>query len=1070
MPFDTGGPRKQETECRPWPWDKPAQSTAEALFAEFREVWGDLPSLAAAESKARDLELAQDGHRQRKGMEEDMLAAYRNATIREGAPPQAALCLSGGGIRSAAFALGVMQGLARKGLLTKFHYLSTVSGGGYIGGWLSRWCKDELEAAKKRAADAQLLPAAARIAAARAAEPVEVMRGIERELARSDTREPAPIRRLREVTNFLTPEVGASSVDTWTGAVLYLRNVLLNWAVFLPALMLLALVPNLFARGMDVMEGAASGAPLTVSVLLLAFAVAALFGGLYWACRYLPSHRLGGPAWMPPRGTARDRKGAAHGPVVLGGLGWAFGLALALGAVSGFDWWGAALLEAFESIGWIARLSEWCEPLGLLPPAVYSPLVPPTGPHRAGTVLVAGADPRMAVAIGVGTLACAVSLAAYGAALLSAWNEDRKAFVSANIGYWACASVFGGALLAAGCVVLWRLRPEWQFDVLTAVGPLWVVAACLAQSSLYAGIRLPRPSGDDDREWIARVSAVCLQVAVAWGLVAAACLLLPRFLWDHYGDWSWSSGAVATASALFSAFGGASRWSAAKKVMTLRGTALNVALAVAAVIAIAVLLAALSRAQVDFLIAHFSGDGGGVHWQDTLFDPLVVWAVLLLIVVGLVSSKVGVNRFSLHGVYRNRLARAFLGSAHDGRQPHPFTGFDSGDNPCMWELATGHGKPRPAGETPRRVLFPVVNVALNLTKSTRLAWQERKAMSFTITPLACGSAELHPDTPTYRLNPAQWRDPCKLRLGAYVPSRLYGGPEVRDESYRFLNPMRPPEGRPPFTGSPPGITLATAMTISGAAASPNMGYHSTKATAFLMTLFNVRLGAWLGNPAHPEPELWQRHEPRYGFAPMFRELTGQADERGAYVYLSDGGHFDNLGIYEMVRRRCRFIVVSDAGCDSKCSFEDLGGTVRKCLIDQNVDIRFAAMHIAARSKVGKDTVAFAIGRITYPEGGPEGTILYIKPTYLEKLPVDVRAYGEANADFPHETTGDQWFSESQFESYRRLGLHIMSQLGGDMHYDDLAGFFNSIQLSTNGKAAWPFGVPGKLKIEDIVEA
>ena len=199
-----------------------------------------------------------------------------------------------------------------------------------------------------------------------------------------------------------------------------------------------------------------------------------------------------------------------------------------------------------------------------------------------------------------------------------------------------------------------------------------------------------------------------------------------------------------------------------------------------------------------------------------------------------------------------------------------------------------------------------------------------------------------------------------------------------------------------------------------------MGYNSSPATAFLMTLFNVRLGAWLPNPAYamrlaaqtaervkglrvvaersgPAAKAHAREEtraqrfsaasgPRYAIAPLMDELLGRAGTESQFVYLSDGGHFENLGIYEMVRRRCRYILVSDAGCDPECAFADLGNAVRKIAIDLHVPITFERIRITARGKCGKDTVGFALARIAYPQAGGDkskhGWLLYIKPTYL----------------------------------------------------------------------------------------
>ena len=334
--------------------------------------------------------------------------------------------------------------------------------------------------------------------------------------------------------------------------------------------------------------------------------------------------------------------------------------------------------------------------------------------------------------------------------------------------------------------------------------------------------------------------------------------------------------------------------------------------------------------------------------------------------------------------------KAFLGAARcDQRSPDPLTGFDSRDNVRMHSLW-------PAG---RRCLFPVINLALNVSARARLAWQERKAEPFVVTPLACGSGSLRIDDKN---------EP----VGAYVEASQYGG----------LKPERGQEGT--------GITLGAAMAISGAAVSPNMGYHSSPSAAFLMTLFNLRLGAWLPNPIKWRAQGERDHIARKKNAliPFLRELTGSTGDDTDEVYLSDGGHFENLGLYEMIRRRCRFIFVSDGGCDPNFQFADLGNALRKISIDQRTDIEFRDVRLGARSSPVDGRLAYALATIKYPEGW-EGTLLYLKPSVLENLPMDVNAYAIANLAFPHESTADQWYSESQFESYRRLGQFLTEQLG-----------------------------------------
>ena len=149
-----------------------------------------------------------------------------------------------------------------------------------------------------------------------------------------------------------------------------------------------------------------------------------------------------------------------------------------------------------------------------------------------------------------------------------------------------------------------------------------------------------------------------------------------------------------------------------------------------------------------------------------------------------------------------------------------------------------------------------------------------------------------------------------------------------------------PDSRPSYANTQllgTGVALGTAMGISGAAANPNMGYHSSAQTAFLLTLFNVRLGWWLGNPT--KAKAFKKAGPIFALWWLARELFGFVDESSRYLNLSDGGHFENLGIYELVRRRCRYIIAIDGEADPDYRFESLGGAVRKCRTDFGIEIR-----------------------------------------------------------------------------------------------------------------------------------
>jgi hypothetical protein len=375
-------------------------------------------------------------------------------------------------------------------------------------------------------------------------------------------------------------------------------------------------------------------------------------------------------------------------------------------------------------------------------------------------------------------------------------------------------------------------------------------------------------------------------------------------------------------------------------------------------------------ARMNFAILH------DASWFE--IGEFIVGMALLSV---LMSFFININKFSLHSMYRNRLIRAYLGASRgEQRTPNPFTGFDPGDNLQMNELAQKDG--------PIQKPMPVVNIALNLVHGEKLSWQERKAQSFTVSPLHCGSF-------------------------------------ANDLGYRRSSEY----GKNPAVNQ--AITIGTALAISGAAASPNMGYHSSPAVTFLLTLFNVRLGWWMGNPGAAGAETYSRSCPEFAVGPMLAEAFGLTDADSRYVYLSDGGHFENLGLYEMVLRRCRCILVSDAGCDEKIQFQDLGNAIRKIRIDLGIDITIKLDRLRPIEQNGLSSEHYAVGTIHYSrvdQGTSDGILVYLKPSLTGNEPVDVLDYAAHHRQFPHEPTADQFFDEAQFESYRRLGEHIVDQV------------------------------------------
>jgi hypothetical protein len=373
---------------------------------------------------------------------------------------------------------------------------------------------------------------------------------------------------------------------------------------------------------------------------------------------------------------------------------------------------------------------------------------------------------------------------------------------------------------------------------------------------------------------------------------------------------------------------------------------------------------------------------------DSLGFPLLLVSGVALAVMLAMSWRVDINEFSMHGFYRNRLTRAYLGASNPKRAPQPFTKL-ANDDLALADLGDRTGSLGP---------YHIINTTLNLTAPKNLAWQQRKAGSFVFTPRHCGYSLQH-DEPS-----------------AFTDTRSFAD----------------------------GISLGTAMAISGAAATPNMGCYSSPALAFLMTVFNVRLGWWVGNPKFPKHRV--RTEPGFDLYYWLAELFGTTNEDDNYLYLSDGGHFENLGIYELVRRRCRLIIAGDAGADPARQFSDLGNAIEKIRNDLGIDIELNVDALEPGEN-GRSQWHALVGKIRYDrtDSGDHledsGTLVYIKSTLTGNEPTDVLRYAKEHPCFPNESTGDQWFSESQFESYRALGYHsaksVLSPLGDHAELGDL---------------------------------
>jgi hypothetical protein len=925
------------------------------------------------------------------------------------------LAFSGGGIRSATFNLGVLQALSEQGLLTRFDYLSTVSGGGYIGSWLSAWIWREREQIraerleqewKQHLADRQKGPSAPSQGAGAATgagtigrwisdkieqkneegekrewltrkkeeqeadqsarEAKRAAANVQQELADSadardrkscaaggttasaagSKREPDPITFLRNFSNYLTPKLGLLSYDTLAAVATYARNLLLNQTILVLALASLLLLPRAVALLADIQS-----VERYCQAAGLCLVVAIIFINLNLIEQQRKSR--GEPRWFV---TPSWVLLLIVVPLVLAAMLTGFLASVPLDQFIIRNWLpfivGGLIALAFMAFLWIAECLREREQ------------------GRAGSLA------------------------------LLIWNP---------LGLVGC--------LAAGVALLILLHKQFAPDIASAAldrwsMTVWGMPAALGIFALAVTLQLGitgRPLNEDCREWWGRLGGALIGIALGW-ITLAVCALYSPYWVILLRDWvshavaalgvGWIVSTVAgVLTALSSSTGkpGASKW-------------IEIVPRLAPYIFVAGLLVALSHAlYIGF--AYVQGGESFVdmasaasEWTDytrilddsSLSGLLLGAGILLTILTSLfLSWRVDVNVFSLHRFYLNRLERCYLGASNRLRRGNPFTGFDPRDSVRLAALVQ-----RP---------YPIINTAINLTHSKRLAWQERKAASFMFTPRQCGYVLRGGKEPVF----------------AYQPTAEYA------------------------TGGHDWIGLARAFAVSGAAVSPNMGYHSTPAVAFLLTVFNVRLGLWMENPANET--VWKKSYCLIGLYYLLCELLGASDEEKNFVYLSDGGHFENLGIYELVRRRCRFIVASDASMDGAFSFDDLGNAVRKCRIDLGIPIEIDTRAILPDPITKRSQFHCAVGIIHYEHAFPgesPGYLLYIKPSLAGNEPTDVIQYATAHPEFPHESTGDQWFAESQFESYRRLGYKIArTVLAGaeDIRQNDMESIFDSLK-------------------------
>lgn len=230
------------------------------------------------------------------------------------------------------------------------------------------------------------------------------------------------------------------------------------------------------------------------------------------------------------------------------------------------------------------------------------------------------------------------------------------------------------------------------------------------------------------------------------------------------------------------------------------------------------------------------------------------------------------------------------------------------------------------------------------------------------------------------------------------------------------------------------MTLPAAVAMSGAAVSPSMGKLTRRPLTFLMALANIRLGVWVPNPRWVAAEEGRKRMRRSHSRPrpwyLLCELLGLNGVQGKYLYVTDGGHYENLGLVELLRRGCTQVFCFDAGSvgDGKLEFTALGEAISLARSELGVEIEFNAdpQGLQPDPETGEADTDFVVGTIKYPttpEGkpGPVGKLIYVRNAFTADVPWDVKAHHKADPSFPHASTADQLYTGTRFEAYRVLG-------------------------------------------------
>ncbi|WP_300340622.1 patatin-like phospholipase family protein [Accumulibacter sp.] len=905
------------------------------------------------------------------------------------------LCLSGGGIRSAAFATGFLQALAERGQISRFDYMSSVSGGGYAMGWwmalVHRITATDDDPAHQVVNKAVL--------------------GEKTISPHQQGEQPFVLRHVRAHGNYLTLRTGLLSTDTAAALSTILRNMVYGLA----ALGLLAVAVSW--QALAIAAFIEHWGPQYAHVLAFVAAVPLCVG--WWnSCKALNRNLKGkpGPAtatWLIVGALLVGLHFAATDKAIATGVG------LPEKPLAGANF--AAVCLLLTCAAEVVVLS--CVYFYRMMKGISNRPIPWT---LGGTIAVSVAacaawlwiplEPKLATRGPLPVLPyVAWLMLLMGHAWESALLHGRLFDGWDSVRHKTRVQITSAGLMTSICLVLLSMTPylvSWVLRVATLIAPdppdllspAAVFVALLAVFAVLVNAVMAVSEGSQEepvhREWWARWSGELIVAAIVATVgcvaVSSASRLHPSPVHVVYTGLG--------ALALF----GLSTILAARPATRLLARVLGL-LTVGAIAGMALVMARVIDNKLAWVVAE--------DWPLYMSGPIAAFFVLSVLVL----TASGPNSFSMHDFYRNRLNRAFLGASNTKRNPLPTVGIDEGDDPMLRDLIAGKGEAaivyRP---------FPVWCAAVNVTTERRLGLSERKAASFVFTP---------------------------LRAGFHVAT-LERSAKSTKSSYRAMAPVSEHGRESQEVGyEVEPLTMGTAIATSAAAFSTNTGSTTTPERALVLALLGARLGRWFPNPAsengemtpplpseawkiglptlHLKDKSWVQQRINNLKASLFvREALSRCDIESNAVYITDGGHFENLGVYEMIRRRAKLIVCADASCDPRFRFDDLLNLQTRVRTDFGAEIEITGLDDLVSDHKGRlAKVAFKRWRVVYArdsEGRPEdcGEFIYCKSTITGDEPADLADYRRRVTSFPHVSTLDQWFAESTFEAYRTLGLHI----------------------------------------------